>query len=396
MEDHSKRKHALLSASGSERWFNCTPSARLEDEHGVRVESDFAKEGTTAHMLGELYLINDVLGSLSDDEFTDKLNEIMQLPHFNEEMLIEVPKYVDYCIEIFEEAKQHTPDALASIEGKFDLGTYIKEGFGSNDFAVLADGVLEVVDLKYGKGIAVKAEKNKQLMIYGLGALLKYAFMYDVKTVRLTIVQPRLDNISSWDISYDDLIDWAETELTTQANKAFAGEGELNPGPWCKFCSIKARCPKLADENMELAKMDFADPKVKFLSDNDIAKILLQLPKLIDWANGIAEYAASEAINNKKVWPGLKLVEGQARRKWLDEAVVVRKIRSEFPSAEDEDIFNTKLKTITELEKLFTKKVFAEKLSDVVVKPQGKLSLVPESDSRPAAGLGQAKSDFAD
>lgn len=393
MANHSERKHALLSASGSSRWLNCTPSARLEDQHGVKTTSIYAEEGTLAHEVAELFLRLEVLKEIDDQQYVDRLSVLMQHARFNDEMLIEVPKYVDYCSEQFESAKAETPDAVILVEQKIDLRGYIPDGHGLCDTVIVADGVLEVIDLKYGKGLRVDAVGNTQLMIYGLGAYDKYSMIYDIHTVKVTVVQPRLDNVSSWTMPVDELLTWAD-ELKKKAQVAYAGEGELTVGSWCKFCSIKARCKAIAADNM--AVVDFKPKNVDFITDKDIALLLTKIPALLDWVNGIQEYAYNEAVNKGKVWPGFKLVEGVSRRKWQNEAVVVKILRERFTGLDDGDIFNTSLKSITDIEKLVTKKKFTELFSDVVIKPQGKPALVPIEDKRPALGIEQAKADFTD
>lgn len=393
MADHSKRAHAILSASGSERWLNCSPSARLEDEFGVKTTSVFAEEGTVAHELGELMLQLEVTETISENTYIERLADIMSKPQYNDDMLIEVPKYVDYCRDQITAARIETPDAIILIEQKIDLTAYIPEGFGLCDTIIISDGTMEVIDLKYGKGVAVSAVANKQLMVYALGALEKYSMAYDIQTVKVTIAQPRLNNISSWSIPADELIKWGEDELLPKATLAFQGGGILRPGSWCKFCSVKHRCTALASENLAVAKFDFAKPE--FLSDEEIASILIKVPMLVDWANGLAEYALNMAITKNKVWPGFKLVEGVSRRKWADDVAAVKLLRANFPGCEDEDIFNTSLKSITDIEKLVTKKRFAEIMAPVVIKPQGKPSLVLLSDKRPALGIEQAKADFS-
>lgn len=393
MSDHSDRAHALLSASGSERWFSCTPSARLEDTHGVKTTSKYAEEGTLAHELAELTLNYEVTKIIDENTYTERLADIINDKSFTDEMIFEVQKYVDYCAEQYAAAQSVTPDALIAIEQRIDLRAFIKDGFGTDDCIIMADGELEVIDLKYGKGVAVSATANKQLMIYGLGALYRYAFMYDVKSVKLTIVQPRMDNISSWSITPDDLYNWAETELKPKAELAYAGEGNFNAGSWCKFCSVKNRCTELANSNLALAKMEFSKPNL--LTDAEIAEILKKAPVLAEWANSVVEYATAEAYTKNKVFPGFKLVEGISRRKWVDEEVVAKHMLNNIDGIEDEDIFVKKLKSITDIEKMLTKKVFAEKMSAVVIKPQGKPTLVPSTDNRQALGINQAKSDFS-
>lgn len=392
LQQHSEREHALLSASSANRWLNCTPSAKLEDAEGPRVSSIYADEGTLAHELGELYIRHDVLGTVDDQAFSDRFDEIMNNQLFSEEMLDVVPIYVDYCTEQFNEARSNDPQAIMDVEQKLDLTEFVPESFGTADCVVLGGKLIEVIDYKHGKGVPVYAEWNKQLMLYGLGALRKYDMLFDIEEVRVTIVQPRINNISSWQISVKDLLEWAENELKPTAKIAFAGEGELKAGDWCKFCAVKNRCRTLYQKNVELAKYDFQEPVL--LTDEEIADILEKTPALVEWANSIQEYARDEAVNHGKVWPGFKLVEGVSRRKWLDEDKVAEAIFSKIPEASEDQIYDMKLKTITQIEKVFGKKVVAEQLSDVIVKPQGKPTLVPISDKRPALGTEEAINDF--
>ena len=391
-QKHSEREHALLSASAANRWLNCPPSAKLEDAEGPRVSSVYADEGTLAHELGELYIRHDVLGTVDDQAFSDRFDEIMNNQLFSEEMLDVVPTYVDYCTEQFNAARSIDPQAIMDVEQKLDLTEFVPESFGTADCVILGGNLIEVVDYKHGKGVPVYAEWNKQLMLYGLGALRKYDVLFDIEEVRVTIVQPRINNISSWQISVDELLKWASDELIPIAKLAFAGEGELKAGDWCKFCAVKNRCRTLYKKNTELAKYDFQDAAL--LSDDEIADILKKIPALVEWANSIQEYAQDRAINYGKIWPGFKLVEGASRRKWLDEDAVAEAIFSKIPEASEDQVYDMKLKTITQIEKIFGKKVVAEQLSDVIVKPQGKPTLVPISDKRPALGTEEAINDF--
>jgi len=265
LQDHSQRSHALLSASGASRWLNCTPSARLEEEFGQRRTSVYAEEGTLAHELSELYLSRDVLQSIDEDTFNSRLEEIMANDLFNEEMLDVIPIYTDYCAMQYAEAKTNCGLASIEIEQEFDLTEYVPESFGTSDCTIIADDVLEVIDLKYGKGVPVYATWNKQLMLYGLGALRMYDTMYCISKLRLTIVQPRINNISTFEISVEELISWAEQELKSKALDAFEGRGTLEAGDWCKFCSVKNKCRALYEKNMEIAK--YEQKKAEFLTE---------------------------------------------------------------------------------------------------------------------------------
>ncbi len=391
-QKHSQRAHALLSASGASRWLNCTPSAKLEDEYGEKSTSPYAAEGTLAHELAELYLRKDVLENISDTDFERSLEEIMANELFNDEMLEIVPNYTDYCEDQYIEAKKNNDYAVIEIEQKLDLTEYVPESFGTADVIIISDGLMEIIDLKYGKGIPVYADWNKQLMLYALGALRKYDTMYDINEVQVTICQPRINNISSWQISVKELLQWAEDELKPAANKAFNGEGELNAGDWCRFCGVRNQCRKLYEQQIEIAKHEFAEPQL--LSDDEIADIVQRTPKLVEWANSVAEYAKKKAIEENKQWPGLKLVEGRSRRKWIDENKALETIFEQFPELDEADVTTTKINGITTIEKLVGKKKFFEKLKDVVVTPQGSPTLVPLQDKRPAMGVQQAQIDF--
>lgn len=394
IQNHSERSHAMLSASGASRWLNCTPSAKLEFEHGENKTSSYAEEGTLAHELAELYIRKDVLCDITDQAFENALENIMNNDLFNDEMLDVVPIYTDYCSDQFIEAKTANALAVIEIEQKLDLSEYVPDSFGTADCVIINDDLMEVIDLKYGKGVPVYAEWNKQLMLYGLGALRKYDMMYDIKEVRLSIVQPRINNISSWQISVEELQKWAEEELKPKAQLAYKGEGELCAGDWCRFCAVRNRCRKLYEQQIEIAKYEFADPAL--LTDEEIADIIKRTPKLVEWANSIVDYAQGLAVNDNKQWPGFKLVEGISRRKWVDEEKVSNALFARFPELAEDDIFNMKLKSITDIEKLVGKKQFSAVLSDLVVKPQGKPTLVPLEDKRPAIGYDQAKMDFKD
>ena len=391
--NHAQRAHAILPASGASRWLACTPSARLEDEYGEKKSSPYAAEGTLAHELAELYLRKDTLRCITEADFEAKLEELMSDELFNEEMLDMVPIYTGYCEEQFIAAKEENLFSEIEIEQKLDLTEYVPESFGTADCIIINDDLMEVIDLKYGKGVPVYADWNKQLMLYGLGALRKYDTMYDISEVRLTIVQPRINNISSWQISAEELRKWAKEELMPKAKMAFEGAGELVAGDHCKFCAVKNKCRKLYEQQLEIAKYEFREPML--LTDDEIVDVIKRTPQLVEWANSIVAYAQELAINEDKKWPGYKLVEGVSRRKWSNEDEAMQIIFARMPELSEDQILNTKLKSITDIEKLVGKKRFAEVLSDIVIKPQGKPTLVPDTDKRPAIGFNQAIEDFS-
>lgn len=388
--DHSQRAHALLSASGASRWLGCTPSARLEEEYGEDKPSPYAEEGTLAHELAEAIIRRDILMESDSHAFDMELDRITENEKFDPEMLDIVPIYTGYVSDEFAASKASTPDAVLLIEQKVDLTQWIPEAFGSCDAVIIADGVLKVIDLKYGKGVPVSATANKQLMLYGLGAYSRYSIMYDIHTVELHIVQPRIDNISTWSLPVKELLEWAENEVKPKAKMAFNGEGELQAGDWCKFCKVKARCRALYQKTVEVAKMDFQEPPL--LTDDEMAAVLASAPAIQEWLSSVLDYATDEAATKGKIWPGFKLVEGRSQRKWSNEEEVAQTLIANGYS--EDEMYNMKLKGISEIEKLVGKKNFSTVLGGLVVKPQGKPTLVPESDKRPSIGAEDAINDF--
>lgn len=391
--NHSNRDHALLSASGAHRWINCTPSARLEEEYGKNSSSNYAAEGTLAHELAELYLRLDVLHNITDKEFNLQYDKIINDELFNEEMLEMVPIYTDYCAEQYQQALTDSGSARLIAEQKLDLTRYVPESFGTADCVIVQDDCIEIIDLKYGKGVKVDAEWNKQLMLYALGALVEYEMDYDFSQVRMTIVQPRMNSISTFQLPLKELYAWADNDLVPAAKKAYKGEGDLAAGEWCRFCGVKNRCRKLYEQQMEIAKYEFAAPTL--LTDEEIADILKRASAFTSWLKDIQSYALAQAVNRGVKWPNLKLVAGRSLRKWEDQEVAFNTILARFPEIAEEDLYELKPKTLTEVETLIGKKRFAENCSDLVIKPEGNPTLVDESDKRPEYGLSQAQKDFA-
>lgn len=396
--NHSSRKHALLSASGASRWLNCTPSARLE-ERFEKVQTDYAAEGTLAHEFAEVG-VKFAAGKIQKREYSKTIDQLRKHHLYTDEMEDEVQKHIDYVLEQFTEARRLTKDALLITEEKIDLTDYIEEGFGTGDDIIIADHIMEIIDLKYGKGVRVSAADNSQLKLYALGALAKYEMLFDITTVRLAIVQPRLDSISTWEISVEDLKAWGDEIVKPKAVEAYAGEGPFKVGEWCRFCKAKATCRAIAEENLAAAKLEFGDlegtDKVELredLTDEELLNIYEKAGQIQDWLNAITGHILKTALEGKN-WDGYKLVEGRSVRKWLDESEVIDALkRADYT---DEDITAVKLKGIGAIEKLLGKVQFTSLLSDLVIKPQGSPTLVPLSDKRPALGLDSAAEDFKD
>lgn len=367
--------HALLSASSSHRWLHCPPSARLGENYEDK-GSDFAAEGTDAHSLCE-YKLKRALGIKAEDP-TDTLS------WYDEEMEDCASGYAAYICELVEEAKKTCPDPAVLIEQKLDFSAYVKEGFGTGDCVLIADGTLHIVDYKHGRGVLVEAEENPQMMLYALGALAIFESIYDIDTVSMTIYQPRRANISTYTVSKERLYEWAETVLVPAAELAYSGSGEFHCGEWCQFCKAKADCRERAKANLEMAKFDFADPPL--LTDEEIEEVLGKVDELVSWANDIREYALQAALSGKE-WNGWKVVEGRSVRKYTnDRQVAAAVIAAGF------DPYEQKLLGITEMQKTLGKARFEEILGGLITKPQGKPTLVPASDKRPA--MNNAKSDF--
>ena len=367
--------HAILSASSSDRWLHCPPSARLCEAYEDK-GSDYAAEGTDAHTLCE-YRLKQALGIPAEDP-------IENLSWYNEEMEECAAGYAAYVVELLEAAKQACSDPVVMIEQRVDFSRWVQEGFGTADCILIADGVLNIVDYKHGKGVEVSAVANPQMQLYALGALEIFDGIYDIDTVRMTIFQPRKSNISVDQMDKADLYKWADTELSQKAQLAYEGQGDFSCGEWCRFCKAKAECRERATANLALARYEFQAPAL--LDDEEIADILGKVDALTAWASDVKEYALQQSVSGKE-WAGWKLVEGRSNRKYTSEATVAAAVESA-----GFDPYERKVLGVTAMQKLLGKTRFEELLAPYIEKPQGKPALVPESDKRPA--MNTAKNDF--
>lgn len=331
--------------------------------------------------------------SAFEDEHEAVVAKAIDKGYYGEEMVESAMEYVETCASLYKELKEANKYVDVFIEMRTDLRYYIPEAFGSIDYCVASDGHLYVVDFKYGKGISVSAEMNSQMMIYALGALQRCGLEYDIDEVSLIIVQPRIKNLDRFDISVDDLLDWANNTLIPQAKKAFAGEGELVAGGWCQFCAVKARCKALYDEQLKMAAYEFKEAML--LTDDELAEIVVRSKDFIEWINAIQDYVYKKATEEGVKFKGLKLVEGRQTRKWnVDEETAMKEVKSRF-GLEDNDVYEMKAKSLTAIEKLVGKKNFEKQTGDLIVKKSSGLSLVPASDPRPEANT-SAEADFMD
>lgn len=370
-------KHAVLSASGSHRWLNCSPSARLELEF-ENTSSEAAKEGTAAHALCEHKL----------KKALKKRSRRPASEYDSDEMEECTDGYVQFVMEQYEAAKQVCNDPIILIEQHLDFSCYVPDGFGTGDCIIVSDDTLHIIDFKYGLGVLVDAVDNPQMMLYALGALELYDALYDIKEVSMSIFQPRRENVSTWTIPTAQLKEWAENELKPKAILAYNGEGAYVPGEWCTFCRASARCRARAEEKLKLAQSEFRLPPL--LTDAEIEEILAIIPDLTKWANEITAYATDAAVNHGKEWDGFKVVEGHSVRKYRDEEKVAEATKQNGYC----DIYRQSLIPMTEMQKLMGKTKFEEILGALIYKPPGKPTLVPVSDKRPAMNVSDATNDF--
>lgn len=374
------KKHALLGASSSARWLVCTPSARLEamfpDE-----QSPYAAEGTVAHDLAESILRHKLEGK-----------KLPKNDH-SAEMVEAVNRYVDICEEKVNEARARSSDAEVMIEAKLDFSRWVPEGFGTGDMVIVADGILEVIDLKYGKGVPVSAIENTQMRLYALGAYDVNEFLYDIKTVRMTIVQPRLDSVSTDELSVEELLDWGE-EIKPIAQRAWQGIGECTPCDYCNFCKARHACRALADTCLTAFYKDGGKLN-QLLTDREVSDILGMKDLITKWIKGVYDFAYEKALSGEKQWPGYKLVEGTSRRTITDPDAAAQTLLDN--GYKEEDIFKPReLEGITNLQKVLGKKGVTEYLEAYIDKPEGKPTLVPESDKRPAINTAETMANEFD
>lgn len=391
-QSHAERSHALLGASKSEQWINCPPSARLQE--GIpEKHSDYADEGTTAHELAEIKLRQRILPCTSKQrkELDARYEKIKANKYYSPEMEQTLQIYIDFVEERFMAAKARSKDAVVLLEKRLDYTEWVPEGFGTGDVVLIADTMLEVIDLKYGKGVPVNAFGNPQIRLYGLGAWSEYNFLYSINEVCLSIVQPRLDNISTDTMAVEELVAWADSVVKPAAELAYAGKGEFCAGEHCRWCKVKGNCRARADENLKALEYELNDPAL--LSLDEVGSILFIAEQLQSWAKDIQAFAFDQAVAGNKV-PQWKLVEGRSNRSFTDKDAVKTKLLA-AGYGEEKILKPQELVALGELEtKVLGKKAFKELLGDLVIKPPGKPTLAPETDNRPE--LNSIEQDFAD
>ena len=369
--NHKDRNHALLSASGASRWMKCNPSARLEDMF-PDCSSEYAEEGTLAHEISELKLTK-YLKPMNLRTFNNKMKKLKSHKLYKPEMENYTDVYVDNIKELL---MSFDKPGTAEIEKKVDFSEYVPEGFGTCDFVTVNNGTLYIRDLKYGKGVPVSAENNPQLMLYSLGAYLEFSLFNDIENINMGIIQPRLDIVSIFEISADELMKWAENEVKPNAEKAFNGEGDFKIGQ-CTFCRAKALCRARAEANISLE----TEMKLKgnILSNEEMGEILNRARDVVKWVKDIENYCQQAILRGEYV-PGWKVVEGRSVRAFSDTEKAMEVLKEK--GVAEELMYERKMLTLTQLEGVVGKKDFNEYVGDFIIKPKGKPTLVPESDKR--------------
>jgi len=377
--------HALLSPSSAHRWLHCTASPRLEEREEDR-GSSYAEEGTLAHAYCARGLKR-YLGHPTDGEDAE-IDELSGKYHTGE-MDEHVDAYRDFVIGKFEHVMLRCPDPRLLVETRLDFAGWIPGAFGTADAIIIADGTMDVIDFKYGKGVRVDAKDNPQMMIYALGAYDEFSIAYNIKKVRMTIFQPRLANISQTEMSVYDLTAWAESVLKPKAAEAWEGTGAQSPGDWCRFCKVRGKCKALARQCLDTAER-YEDPRL-ITPEMMAADVLPRLAAIRTWVSDVEAYALEQALAGKS-YEGWKVVEGRSNRRIADTEGVIAALAKEFDS---KDFMKPReLRSITDLERLAGKRRFAELCGQYIEKPQGKPALVPADDKRPE--WNSAESDFKD
>lgn len=360
--------HATLSPSAASRWLACPPSVRLEQQFPNK-SSSYADEGTLAHAVGEC-ILRELAGFISAVE----AEKIMAVHMLNQYYSKELHDYAsEYAYYVWQQCK---PGTHLFIEQRLDMTDYVEDGFGTGDAIVVGNNILRLSDLKYGKGVPVYAEDNPQLKLYALGAYKEFSHIFDVDTIEINIYQPRLDNISVWEVSVTELLDWAENYLKPRAKLAYAGEGEFKPGKHCGFCKARATCRSLAEYNLELERMEFKSADL--LSDEEVIEILEKRDQFKKWLESVSAHILNSALEGKE-WTGYKVVLGRSNRKYGSDEVVAEKLKEKGYT----DIYKpAALLPLGEMEKKLSKPVFKELVEPLLIKPDGKPTIAPAGDPR--------------
>lgn len=366
--------HALLSASSSHRWLHCTGAPRLEATF-PDTTSEYAKEGTLAHELCELKL-KKYTTTMAKGTYTRAYNKIKKNELWANEMDETTDVYLEYIKSIM---LSYKVAPVVVIEKRVDFSQYVPEGFGTADCIILAGDTLHIIDYKHGKGVVVDADHNPQMMLYALGAMHDYSLLYKFNTIKMTIVQPRANNISEFEMPSDELRKWGEEVVAPKAKEAYEMEGHtFEAGVWCGFCRAKAQCKTRCEHFNAMHSLTSKDPRL--ISLEELGTYLEHGKDIESWYKDIKEYALSESLAGAEV-PGWKAVEGRGSRVFQDGDTAIQTL---IDGGVDESIlYERKVLTLAQIEKAIGKKEFNELVGDQVVKNPGKPTLVVDTDKRP-------------
>lgn len=378
-------RHALLSASSAHQWMHCTPSARL-GENAPDKTSEYAEEGRLAHSIAELKL-RKKFEVMTQRTYTARLNKLKKDHRYSPELDTITGTYLEYVTEL---AMIYPSRPAVVVEQQVEFSRWVPEGFGTSDCIILGSQRMDVVDFKAGRGVAVDAERNPQMMLYALGALEAYSMLYDIQDVRLHIVQPRVSSTpSTWETTAENLLKWADAEVKPLADLAWKGEGETTPGDWCRFCRVKAQCRARADQYAMLE--DFAAIPGPLLSDAEIGERLTQAKGLTQWAKDLEAYALAACLEGREL-PGWKVVEGRRTRAFDDPDAAFGDIVA--AGVDEAMLYERRPLTLSQIEKIVGKTRFAEIAGAHIVKSPGKPTLAPASDKREPYAVTTAAQDF--
>lgn len=376
-------EHALLSASGASRWINCPPSARLE-EPLPESKSEYAEEGSLAHEICELKVLK-YTTLMTNRTYNAKLKKLQGRELYQAEMLGHTDEYLNYIKKV---ALSFTSPPYIAVEKRLDYSKYVPEGFGTGDCILIGGNTLYVIDYKYGKRVPVSAVDNAQLKLYALGAYDWCSFLYKIDKVVLVVIQPRLDNISEFELTPEALLEWGES-IKPIAQTAYEGKGEFLSGDHCKFCRAKALCRARSEFNTSLTEYNGMKPPL--ISNAEVGEILVKAQQLSAWVGALEEYALAELINGNDI-PGWKAVEGRSNRVINDIDGAFKVLQAN--GTEEAMLYERKPITLTAIEKMLGKKAFSELLTEFVSKPPGKPTLALENDKREALKRSSAQDDF--
>lgn len=368
-----EKAHAVLSASSSHKWLICTPSARLEEKFPNKT-SEYMAEGTLAHEIAEFKVRAYFLDPMPKTTYTRRLNKFKKEENFENEMLAHTDTYLEF---IKGEAMQTNTKPFIAVEQRVDFSKYVPDGFGTADCILISGDTLQVIDFKYGKGVKVEAQDNPQMKLYALGVLAQYGIFYNIKYIKMSIVQPRIDNISSYEIPVEPLLEWGEKIVVPQAQKAFMGLGDYVQGEHCRFCRAKGACEFRAKENMKV--IEEIQEQTGVLSNSDIGEMLTKTDGIEQWIKDLRGYALETILKGEDI-PGWKAVEGKSNRKITDVDKAFEIL--EANGFDQAILYERKPITLTELEKVVGKTKLTETIGSFIEKPKGAPTLAKESDKR--------------